>query len=126
MFDTKEKYLNFISNCDDLDYSLEKRRNELISQFQDFIEEMFEKEELYNLFKKDLLNFSKILEEIKKENCVIGISKVMNYLKQWLDIISYEELDGDILELLNDELRDFYEEIFSNGGLCNNERTRSN
>jgi len=109
MFNTNKKYLNFIANCDDLNYSLEKRRNELISQFQDFIEEIYKKDELRDLFKDELFNLDKLLNEIKKGNSVIGISKIISYLEQWLDIISYEEMRGNMLELLNDELKDFYE-----------------
>ena len=113
LFNTRHKYMNFIANCEDISFLMEKRRREFIIQFIDFIEELCRNEELLEIMKDDFPNLIEVLEAIKedKEN-LVGIYEIIDYLEKWIDIISYDEPDNYFIELLDEEFEDFYELYF--------------
>ncbi len=113
LFNTRNKYINFKVNCEDLIYLMEKRRRELILQFQDFIEELCKNEELLEIMKEDFPHLIKVLKTIKEDNeNLVGIYEIIYYLDKWVDIISYDEPDNYFIELLDDEFQDFYNLYF--------------
>ncbi len=94
IFNNRNKYMNFIVNCENLMYLLEKRRKELKLQFQDFIEELCINDDLQLIVEKELPNLLLVVNKVKlnKEKS-FGINEIINYLDEKLDIISYEEQD---------------------------------
>ena len=113
IFNSRNKYMTFVVYCEDLIYLMEKRRREIILQFQDFIEEICKNEGLQLIMKEDFPKLLKVLNAISEDNeNLVGINEIIYHLDKWLDIISYDEPDNYFIELLDEEFDDFYNLYF--------------
>ena len=110
IFNSRNKYLNFVLKCEDLNYLMECRRKEIKLQFKDFIEEICKNNDLQEIIMKEFPKVLKVMNTIKENNeNLVGVSEVIVFIDEWLDIISYDEADNYSVESLDKEFQEFYD-----------------
>lgn len=126
IFNNRRKMLDFILHCEDVEYVIERRLKELKSSVKLFIFKMYKNKDLYDLLIEDFPNFEKIVCKIttlenKEGNYDNKIFEVIDYLEDWLDIISFEELDDDVIMELDEEFEEYYDNFLSKKGVNAND-----
>lgn len=126
VFNNRRETLNYILNCEDVEYVIERRLKELKSSVKLFIFRMYKNKDLYELLIEDFPNFEKVVYKITKlenqeKNHDDEIIDVIDYLEDWLDIISFEELDDDVIGELDEEFNDYYDYFLLNNGVKSND-----
>lgn len=118
IFNNRRKMLDFILHCEDVEYVIKRRLKELKSSVKLIVFKMYKNKELYDLLIEDFPNFEKIIYKITKVENENGnydseIFDVIKHLEEWLNSISFEELDDDVILELDDEFSNCYDAFFS-------------
>lgn len=114
IFNNRRKMLDYILQCEDVEYVIERRLKELKSSFNIFIYRMYKNQDLYNLLIDDFPNFELIVNKImlienKNDKWDSEIIDVIGHLRVWLENISFEEDDDDSIYALDKEFEHCYQ-----------------
>lgn len=107
--DNRYSLFIFETNCNELDRMIENHRDMFALFFKDFIDEIITNNDFDRIFEDDLPYLHKITRILREdEEEIADLDDITNYLEEWLNIISYDESEGEFLDLLNDEFKDYY------------------
>ena len=110
--DNRYSIFIFETNCNELDRMIENHRDMYVLFLKDFIDEIITNDDFDRIFEDDLPYLHKIRRILRQdEEEIADIDDITNYIEEWINIISYEESNGKFLDLLNDELKDYYDSV---------------
>ena len=127
LFTNRRKSIDFILTCEDLEYIIERRLKELKISIKQLIFKIYKNKDLYDILIEDFPNYDRVIYKILKENEEEieqddEILNAIDFIEDWLDIISYEELDDELLSQLDDEFTEYYEQYLSGKEVSSNDK----
>ena len=109
----KGNYADYNFDCDDLQFVIEDQQDDFIFMFNDFIECLFNNEDLRELVKSDIPNTIMVVNKISElKDKYPKKGELVRWFYRWLTYISFEEDTFDRVYLFMDkEIMNFYHEF---------------